>query len=84
MDIYYWDEIIEDPVNLTMLLDQEPGDPQPMDMWPSVSTDGLWVAFSTDRKNGDMDVFRVSVIDRSLERVSRDDMDEMDPFYAGG
>jgi len=84
LDIYYYDDTLEWPVNLTRIVDQEPGDPQPSDMWPSISKDNVWVTFASDRTNGDNDIWRVAIADKTLNRMTNDTADEIDPCYGGG
>ena len=84
MDIYFTDYEMLQSANLTYLPDLDPGSPQPIDMYPSFSKDGKWIAFSSDKFDGNFDIYRMLHWGENLKRITFEEMDDFDPCYGGG
>jgi len=78
MDIMFWN-FIDDPVNLTHSTEASP-----IDAVPSISPDGQWVAFQSDRKDYNLDIWRMRLDMTNIERLTNDSLPDTGPCYGGG
>ena len=53
------------------------------DTFPSVSPDGKWIAFMSDRNDSQMDIYRMPFDGGDPIRVTTDPSDDIDPYYGG-
>jgi Tol biopolymer transport system component len=51
-----------------------------IDRQPTFSRDGRWIAFSSDR-GGSLDIWELSLADRTIRRLTHDAADDWDPGY---
>ncbi len=70
---------IDPTVNLTTVEEHHP-----MDMYPSFSADGIWIAFMSDRKDNNQDIWRITYEKDNLTRVTYHELPDSDPCYGGG
>jgi Tol biopolymer transport system component len=75
MDILYTDF-----VNPTVRLTETPA----LDLFPSFSRNGEWIAFCSDRKDDQMDIFRMFFDGSNVTRLTKGEMPDIDPCYGGG
>jgi hypothetical protein len=75
MDILYTDY-----VETTIRLTENPA----MDLFPSLSRNGEWIAFTSDRQNENMDIWRMYFNGANLTRMTNDEMPDFDPCFGGG
>jgi hypothetical protein len=75
MDILYTD--FDNP---TVRLTETPA----LDLFPSFSKNGEWITFCSDRKDDQMDIFRMFFDGSNVTRLTKGEMPDIDPCYGGG
>jgi Tol biopolymer transport system component len=53
------------------------------DQFPSFSPDGQWIAFMSNRKDSQFDIFRMPVTGGDASRLTTDGSPDIDPYYGG-
>ncbi len=77
-DVLFTD-FVNDTKDLTAMENQTP-----LDGYPSFSKDGMWVAFMSDRADGNMDIWKVTTEPNNPVRITNHEMPDLDPCYGGG
>lgn len=75
MDILYTD-YVEPTQRLT--------EAEALDLFPSFSITGEWIAFCSDRKDDNMEIFRMHRDGSNITKLTSDEMPDIDPCYGGG
>lgn len=78
-DIMFVNLVTDEVVNLTHSEEQ-----QNQDWFPSLSLDGQWIAFMSDRSNYNYDIWRMTYEGGNLTRMTNDELPDIDPCYGGG
>ena len=55
-----------------------------MDLFPSFSINGEWIAFCSNRNDDNMDIYRMTLEGANPTRLTKHDMPDIDPCYGGG
>jgi hypothetical protein len=75
------DILLTDFINETQNLTPET---DAMDIYPSFSKDGHWIAFTSDRKDGNQDIWRMYSDGSNATRITNFELPDIDPCYGGG
>jgi len=57
---------------------------QAIDMMPCFSTNGEWIAFASDRNDGNIDIYRMKWNGANVTRMTNNELPQVEPFYGGG